>query len=194
MRYSHVQPIANVEIDRRNTLFDIDFNHLSLAPSASEAKSLLADPCVTKWLEGMCQSLDMIGIHSHEETHISRSFRLRSMSMAMALTLTSGGAGLLVSATTGLTCPFRAVGLACPGCGCGRAVSLVVKDGIAVALASQPTATLLLLSMVAILIVSLAGWRSRISAFGEEVVFRFSGFLLIASGLANLINQIKAAP
>ena len=38
------------------------------------------------------------------------------------LTLGSGLISTVMFRVSGLQCPLRAIGLACPGCGCGRAV------------------------------------------------------------------------
>lgn len=81
--------------------------------------------------------------------------------------LASGAFSTLVYRSVGLECPMRSVGLACPGCGCGRAATALMSDGLLSAFQQQPTASLLLMSLVVLAVlgrwqfVSLMKWRSN---------------------------------
>jgi hypothetical protein len=72
----------------------------------------------------------------------------------MSLSLLAGGvAGASLYGVLGWECPMRMIGLACPGCGCGRTASLLVSEGIWPAFRQQPTAFVLLSTLVLIAIV-----------------------------------------
>lgn len=109
----------------------------------------------------------------------------------MTLALSGGGLGVLASSLTDWTCPFRVVGLACPGCGCGRAVSLFVNEGLGAVFISQPTAGLLLFIMSVVLVVSLVGSQFGISLRREALIIRISSLALFVAGMANLVYQIR---
>lgn len=66
------------------------------------------------------------------------------------LVILSGAAMMALGASTGFGCPFQGVGLACAGCGCGRALRLVVEAGPLEALRAQPVALPLMAIIVAI--------------------------------------------
>ena len=71
-------------------------------------------------------------------------------------------------------------------------MSLIINKGVTAALEAQPTATFLLFAIFSVSVVSFIGWRSRISSFGETVIFRASFILLAVSATANLAFQLRA--
>lgn len=76
------------------------------------------------------------------------------------LCLVGGAATTAVYQLLELSCPMTLVGLACPGCGCGRAAISFVFDGPAAAIRQQPTALFLLLSLVLLATVGRLSWFS----------------------------------
>lgn len=82
---------------------------------------------------------------------------------------------------TGLSCPMSSLGLACPGCGCGRAATKFLQEGLVSALAAQPTATVLLLSLVA------TGLFGGVAAVWPRLR---SGWGFYGVGLAGVINWV----
>lgn len=68
----------------------------------------------------------------------------RVLKIVVAASLTSGVVGLGLSRVVDFTCPFRSVGLACPGCGCTRATLGLLDGDVSGTLSSQPTAAVLL--------------------------------------------------
>jgi len=65
-----------------------------------------------------------------------------------------GGLGVLAGGLLDFRCPFASVGLACAGCGCSRAVTIAVQDGLGSAFSAQPTAFLLVLVLTLSLVIS----------------------------------------
>jgi hypothetical protein len=110
------------------------------------------------------------------------------VSQLMGLTLLGGAVMSAFYRVTGTQCPFRAVGLACPGCGCGRAVGRFVTDGAAAAFRAQPTASLLVLAIL------VAGFLPLIP---ERHLGRLrGGYLLLlpmATACLNFAWQLRAA-
>ena len=101
------------------------------------------------------------------------------------------GGGAVTTAIYGLvgaSCPFRAVGLACPGCGCGRAATILATEGPVSSLRAQPTAFVLLVVLVILSMLGMrAGLRGRKSSGYPHL--RFLG----AAALANLSLQLVRA-
>ena len=75
-----------------------------------------------------------------------------------ALTLVGGASATFIYGFLGLNCPMQSIGLACPGCGCGRAAVALVSDGPITALRNQPTALLLLMSIVVLAVAGRTMW------------------------------------
>ncbi len=61
-------------------------------------------------------------------------------------------------------------------------------------MAAQPTASLLLFTILAILTASLFGWRSGVSGFSERMIVRLSMLTLPVTATANLIYQVQTHP
>lgn len=78
-------------------------------------------------------------VNAQDSLHIDRSLGDVLVPIA-GISLAAG----IVAVVDGWRCPFTAVGLTCPGCGCTRAVELVRSEGFLEAMRSQPTATALL--------------------------------------------------
>jgi hypothetical protein len=101
------------------------------------------------------------------------------------LTLGSGLISTVMFRVSGLQCPFRAIGLACPGCGCGRAVVSFFTRGPFEAVYSQPTALLLVLFICCIATLGrLKGINLR-----RNYVLRVTGIAFVL-GMSNLAFQI----
>jgi len=75
-----------------------------------------------------------------------------------SLTLLGGATATVLYRTLGLNCPMQSIGLACPGCGCGRAAIALVADGPVAALQQQPTALLFLISIAILAVVGRTMW------------------------------------
>ena len=75
-----------------------------------------------------------------------------------ALTLLGGSAATVLYRSLGLNCPMQSIGLACPGCGCGRAAVALVTDGPVAAIQQQPTALLFLMSIVVLAVFGRTMW------------------------------------
>lgn len=68
----------------------------------------------------------------------------RVLRVVVGASLASGAVGLGLQRVVDFTCPFRSVGLACPGCGCTRAALGFLDGDVAGTFSSQPTAGTLL--------------------------------------------------
>lgn len=96
----------------------------------------------------------------------------------------------IVAVVGGWTCPFTSIGLACPGCGCTRAVGLIRQEGIVEAIRNQPTATLFLLVLVcaigALLVIRL--WSLRRPRLLQSID-RIGLLAMAISGFINAVYQ-----
>ena len=102
------------------------------------------------------------------------------------LTLGSGLISTVIFRVSGLQCPLRAIGWACPGCGCGRAVVSFFSHGPLEAFYSQPTALLL------VVFIGLIATLGRVKGINLRRNY-VKGVAVIASvlGISNLIFQIR---
>lgn len=118
----------------------------------------------------------------------AREATLSEVGFVSASVLVGGVATTVVYSLLGARCPFRAAGLACPGCGCGRAATLMVTEGPVVSFQSQPTAFILLTLLT---VLAILGVRARLkgSTSGGYLHLRFLG----AAALANLSLQLFRA-
>jgi len=66
----------------------------------------------------------------------------------------AGGIGIAAGGLLDFRCPFASAGLACAGCGCSRAVTIAVREGLGPALSAQPTALLFVLVLTLSLLIS----------------------------------------
>lgn len=117
-----------------------------------------------------------------------REVTLQEVGFVSASFLAGGAVTTVVYGLVGASCPFRALGLACPGCGCGRAVTVLATEGPVSSLRAQPTAFVLLAVLAAISILGMrAGLLGRKSSGYAHL--RFLG----AAALANLSLQLFRA-
>jgi len=66
----------------------------------------------------------------------------------------AGGIGIAAGGLFDFRCPFASAGLACAGCGCSRAVTIAVREGLGPALSAQPTALIFVLVLTLSLVIS----------------------------------------
>lgn len=120
-----------------------------------------------------------------------REVTLQEVGFVSASFLVGGAATTVIYGLVGASCPFRAVGLACPGCGCGRAATILATEGPVSSLRAQPTAFLLLGVLVTL---SLLGMRAgllgrRTSGY---VHLRFLGAAALANLSLQLVRSVSA--
>ena len=77
-----------------------------------------------------------------------RVLTVKQVGLQSMILLSVGSLTSLLYAVFNLHCPWKSIGLACPGCGCSRAVSFVFNGKPLEALHIQPTATLLITLLV----------------------------------------------
>jgi hypothetical protein len=119
--------------------------------------------------------------------------KLSSMNSGYAANIAAysllGGTGATVFyRVVGLGCPMQSIGLACPGCGCGRAATALISEGPIAAIQQQPTALLLLVSIVLLAVV---GRSVRVSK--ERWLSSFVILLPFPLAFANLVFQLNRA-
>lgn len=102
--------------------------------------------------------------------------------------LLSGAVTTAIYRISGFQCPMRSIGLACPGCGCGRASIDLLKHGPLVAFQNQPTALLFLLSIVVLAFTGRWAWTIQKKWASSLVVM-----LPIHLAFANLVLQLIRA-
>ena len=113
-----------------------------------------------------------------------RPATLYVVSAASAL---SGALGLAIYSHWDLQCPLRSIGLACPGCGCGRAVTALVESGPWAMVRAQPTASVFLFSWIAVVLgVLIVDYRR----FPQRVVGSIVAAGSVIVGLAALSNLV----
>lgn len=112
---------------------------------------------------------------------------------ASAAVLSAGGVGVAFGAAVGFRCPFASMGVACAGCGCSRAVTIAIQDGLAAAFERQPTALLLVVTLVLSAMVSVVATkrfdRERIMGF---ITPRIAASAMLLVALANLAYQLNS--
>ena len=115
----------------------------------------------------------------------------RTLGIVSTATVGAGTLGLVLSKTIGMSCPFRTLGFACPGCGCSRAVESLFRHGPVEMFRDQPTATIFLVFVGLALIWSVVGYLYRRRAI--LLLGKYSHFvlgLLLLSASTNWIYQI----
>ena len=116
------------------------------------------------------------------------SFKIRSASNIAGWVLVGGAVSTVVYKSLGLRCPMQSVGLACPGCGCGRAFVAVLTDGPIEAFQLQPSALLFLFSLTILAVIGRLTWVADKNALSNVVVS-----LPLALGFGNLVFQLMRA-
>lgn len=104
------------------------------------------------------------------------------------LTLVGGLAATSIYRAAGLVCPMQSAGLACPGCGCGRAAVLLLTSGPIEAFRAQPTAFLFLSSIVILAVTGRLAWISQKKWSSNTVVL-----LPLHLAFLNLVFQLIRA-
>lgn len=100
-----------------------------------------------------------------------------------------GSIGLAVYSMRGINCPFQSFGGACPGCGCGRAVTALVQDGPFVMFHDQPTASVfLLLWLILAIALFLLRWRSS-RKYSMRSLTLVGGALVLIAAVVNVVYQ-----
>ena len=116
------------------------------------------------------------------------SFDVRAASNIAGWVLVAGAVSTLVYKRLGLRCPMQTVGLACPGCGCGRAFVAVLTEGPVEAFRLQPSALLFLFSLTILAVIGRLTWVANKNAFSNVVVS-----LPLTLGFGNLVFQLMRA-
>ena len=124
---------------------------------------------------------------------VLRQWSWTNQLVASAGVAAAGSFGVAIGGMFEFQCPLASFGLACAGCGCSRAVTIAVQDGVIAAFERQPSALLLVAGLIVSVAVSaIAVVRER----RDRVISRstprimLSGLLLLAA--ANLAFQLNA--
>lgn len=113
----------------------------------------------------------------------------RAIGIACGMTIAVGACGATLAPFLGWTCPMRAAGLACPGCGCTTAFRTILSRGLPAALAAEPTAIALLIALVLGVLASFFPRRQSLA----RVVVPGVGLLLMVTAAANVAFQVQVA-
>ena len=114
-----------------------------------------------------------------------RVLTVKQVGLQSMILLAVGSLTSLLYAIFNLHCPWKSIGLACPGCGCSRAVSFVFKGKPLEALRVQPTATLLITLLV------LSAALATLVEIRTSIEKRWMGTALLCGLLvAGLINTV----
>ena len=135
----------------------------------------------------------LIGAQSAQPTAITwRTIEPRDYFLMSFVTLGIGGIGTLIGSAGSYECPLRAIGLACPGCGCGRAVTTLFQSGPIKMYEAQPTAGALVMVIGLLLFVSAFSTfaESKWSSFTVKILPGLS-ILFAFSAIINFVYQIS---
>ena len=135
----------------------------------------------------------LIGAQSAQPTAITwRTIEPRDYFLISFVTSGIGGIGTLIGSAGSYECPLRAIGLACPGCGCGRAVTTLFQSGPIKMYEAQPTAGALVMVIGLLLFVSSISTftQSRWSSLTVKILPGVS-ILFAFSAIANFVYQIS---
>lgn len=135
----------------------------------------------------------LIGAQSAQPTAIKwRTIEPRDYFLMSFVTLGIGGIGTLIGSAGSYECPLRAIGLACPGCGCGRAVTTLFQSGPIKMYEAQPTAGALVMVIGLLLFVSSVSTfaQSKWSSLTVKILPGVS-ILFAFSAIANFVYQIS---
>lgn len=135
----------------------------------------------------------LIGAQSVQPIAITwRTIEPRDYFLMSFVTLGIGGIGTLIGSVGSYKCPLNAVGLACPGCGCGRAVTTFFQSGPIKMYEAQPTAGAL------VMVIGLLFFVSAFSTFAESKwssltvkILPWVSILFAVSAIANFVYQIS---
>ena len=135
----------------------------------------------------------LIGAQSAQPTAIKwLTIEPRDYFLMSFVTLGIGGIGTLIGSAGSYECPLRAIGLACPGCGCGRAVTTLFQSGPIKMYEAQPTAGALVMVIGLLLFVSAFSTfaESKWSSFTVKILPGLS-ILFAFSAITNFVYQIS---
>ena len=135
----------------------------------------------------------LIGAQSAQPTAIKwLTIEPRDYFLMSFVTLGIGGIGTLIGSAGSYECPLRAIGLACPGCGCGRAVTTLFQSGPIKVYEAQPTAGALVMVIGLLLFVSSISTftQSRWSSLTVKILPGVS-ILFAFSAIINFVYQIS---
>ena len=135
----------------------------------------------------------LIGAQSAQPTAITwRTIEPRDYFLMSFVTSGIGGIGTLIGSAGSYECPLRAIGLACPGCGCGRAVTTLFQSGPIKMYEAQPTAGALVMVIGLLLFVSSVSTfaQSKWSSLTVKILPGVS-ILFAFSAIANFVYQIS---
>ena len=136
----------------------------------------------------------LIGAQRAQPTAITwRTIEPRDYFLMSFVTLGIGGIGTLIGSAGSYECPLRAIGLACPGCGCGRAVTTLFQSGPIKMYEAQPTAGALVMVIGLLLFVSAfstfaeSKWSSLTVKIlpGVSILFAFSAIINFVYQISN---------
>lgn len=100
--------------------------------------------------------------------------------------LSFGAIGTLAENALGYECPLRKIGLACPGCGCGRAATTLFSKGPIQMMAQQPTAGILIVVLLLTTVLSFAFIVSK--RMSSDQISRISKLVIALLGVAAVAN------
>lgn len=105
----------------------------------------------------------------------------------------AGGIGIAAGGLFDFRCPFASAGLACAGCGCSRAVTIAVQEGLGPALSAQPTALMFVLVLTLSLVISAIHMMRNVTSrtFGFITPPMVAAFVVVAAML-NFGYQLSA--
>ena len=103
-----------------------------------------------------------------------------------------GGLGTLIGSVGSYECPLKSIGLACPGCGCGRAVTALIQSGPIKMYEAQPTASALVMIIGLLLFVSALSTFSE-SKLSEQLskILPLVAILFVVAVVTNFVYQIS---
>ena len=115
----------------------------------------------------------------------------RILRIVVASSLASGVVGLGISRIVDYSCPFRGIGLACPGCGCTRVVTGFLNGDFEKTLSAQPAATVLLAFLgLAMIWITFSHLASKRWGYVWERLSSIPLGLVLLAGFVNWIFQL----
>ena len=135
----------------------------------------------------------LIGVQSTQPTAVTwRTIVPRDYFFISFGILGIGGLGTLIGSVGSYECPFKSIGLACPGCGCGRAVTALIQSGPIKMYEAQPTASALVMIIGLLLFVSALSTFSE-SKLSEQLskILPLVAILFVVAVVTNFVYQIS---
>jgi hypothetical protein len=135
----------------------------------------------------------LIGVQSTQPTAVTwRTIEPRDYFFISFGILGIGGLGTLIGSVGSYECPLKSIGLACPGCGCGRAVTALIQSGPIKMYEAQPTASALVMIIGLLLFVSALSTFSE-SKLSEQLskILPLVAILFVVAVVTNFVYQIS---